>query len=39
MILFIYVIFYLFNVGNKYIQLKLYRRNSFFIKKKLIKKV
>ena len=31
---FIYFIFYLFNVGNKNIQLKLYRRNSFSIKRK-----
>ena len=34
-ILFIYLfIFYLFNVGNKNIQLKVYRKNSFFIKRK-----
>ena len=32
---FIYLfIFYLFNVGNKNIQLKVYRKNSFFIKRK-----
>ena len=29
-----YFIFYLFNVGNKNIQLKVYRKNSFFIKRK-----
>ena len=33
--LFIYLfIFYLFNVGNKNIQSKVYRRNSFSIKRK-----
>ena len=31
---FILFIFYLFNVGNKNIQLKVYLRNSFFIKRK-----
>ena len=31
---FILSIFYLFNVGNKNIQLKVYLRNSFFIKRK-----
>ena len=33
-ILFIYFIFYLFNFGNKNIQLKVYRKNSFSIKRK-----
>ena len=33
-ILFIYFIFYLFNFGNKNIQLKAYRKNSFSIKRK-----
>ena len=33
--LFIYLyIFYLFNVGNKNMQLKLYRKYSFFIRRK-----
>ena len=32
--LFIYFIFYLFNIGNKNTQLKVYRRNSFSIKRK-----
>ena len=37
--IFIYFLFilYLFNIGKKRIQLKVYRRNSFSIKKKLIK--
>ena len=29
-------IFYLFNIGKKSIQLKVYRRNSFSIKKKML---
>ena len=34
MIYFIYFIFYLFNVANKNMQLKLHRKNNFFIKRK-----